>query len=362
MSWNSFRTKLVEQITNRIWAQWNVLGVRSTGRFKPVAVDLEALLVGTWSFGRTDPRLFDEALNWCCQFGDFANVKRLQKLLVELDDPTTIRLALAWMEVIEEHSGIKWNLNVEPPEIPDKPQNLFFGESLESEPSKPARESIFTQWGFARGKFEHRKYTTAPDLTDLQLAQLFARKFMGGGGRSELLATLLLGVEATTRELATMTVYSRRYIQKVLDDLNATGLLDWEPGRGRTTRVSLRKGTREKFRSFITGNTHPGEPYRRLEIRDWPGFFLGFHALWRAAIRITQSGFEGFKAQALLRDGLEEAVQYHGRTSLQASYRPRLAADSLESLLWEAETYLDSIFVEEPSADAEGTVTSRRRQ
>ena len=63
-----------------------------------------------------------------------------------------------------------------------------------------------------------------------------------------------------------------------------------------------------------------------------------------AILRISQSRFEGFKAQSLLSDGLAEAVQYHNRGALQAVYQPRLAAGSMEELATEGVRYVDSLF------------------
>ena len=355
MSWTEFRSNLLEEVRSKIWAQWSALGARSTQGYRPVSVDLEALLVGTWSFGRTDPRLFDEALNWCCQFGELINVKRLKKLLDEASEPMLDRIGAAWAKVLREYGEANWKLGLETPDTFDAPQRLFLNDDLEASSTGPQRDSIFEEQGLIRGPFEVRKHAQPPDYTDVRLAQLFARKFMGGGCRSEVFGLLLLGVNVTTTELAAVTVYSRRSVQGVLRDLKTAGLLDWESGRGRTTRASLQKRARQKFVSVLTHDAPSGEPYGILEIRDWPGFYLGVAVLWRAALRIERDGLEGFQAQTLLRDALEKATNYNRRTSLQAVYNPVLAAESMDELIREARIYLDSLREIEPQGDTART-------
>jgi|GEM_PF-1023921 len=360
MSWTEFRNSLLTETKAKIWAQWSALGARSTGQFKPVAVDLEALLVGTWSFGRTEPRLFDEALNWCCQFGDLVNVKRLEKLLGEASDPVLNRVGQAWAEVLGKHGEANWKLGVETSDTFGISERLFLTDELKTQSTGPRRAPIFEEQGLIRGPFEVRRHATPPEFSDLQLAQLFARKFMGGGCRSEVFGLLLLGVDATTTDLAEMTVYSRRSVQGVLRDLKTAGLLDWESGRGRTTRASLYQRVRTNFKAAIMRDWAPEEPFRVLEVRDWPGFFLGLHRIWQAVLRIEQSGLEGFKAQSLFRDALEEATEYHRRTSLKSVHSPRLAAESMEELSREVRIYLDSLFAEEANVSTDRSVTGRR--
>ena len=353
MSWNEFKSKLINAARDELWAQWTALGVGSTERFVPTRVDLEALLLGTWSFGRTDPRLFDEALSWCYRFGEVVNHKRLEKLLDEHSDPAMQRIAGAWRDTVDERGNINWRLKVDSASTPNSPENVFLTEQLHPQSTGTRRDAIFEHWGLHRGKFTPGDKARTPDLSDPSMAQLFSRKFIGGGGRAELFAILLHGVEATTTELADMAVYSRRLVQDILGDLNDAGVLDWNPGKGRTTRPTLRRDAQNSFRAAMTLKTNTHNWHGLYRQRDWPGFFLGLHSLWQATLRITQSGLDGFKAQSLLRDALEEATKYHGRTTLHAVYRPRLAADNLAGLLQEARTYLNSLFAEEIRVDAD---------
>jgi hypothetical protein len=346
MSWEEFQSDLLERVKEELWAQWTALGVGSTDRFLPTRVDLEALLLGTWTFARTDPRLFDEALSWCCHFGALVNYKRLEKLLREQSDPKTHQVAQAWSDTVAKFGGTDWNLILNLPGEARSPESLFLTAELKPQSMVSTRDPTFEKWGLLRGPFTPRRNATTPDLSDPGLVQLFARRFIGGGCRSEVFALLLHGVEATTTELADMAVYSRRLVQEVLGDLNDAGVLDWDPSRGRTTRPTLRRAARDGFHMAMTGQASPRNWYGLYRQRDWPGFFLGLQALWLAVLRIKGANFGGFKAQSLLRDALEEATRYHGRTSLLAIYRPKMATDSIDGLLVETQLYLDSLFPE----------------
>lgn len=343
MSWNEFRSDLLDKTRDELWAQWSALGVGSTDSLASIRVDLEALLLGTWSFGRTDPRLFDEALSWCCRFGALVNHKRLEKLLREHSDPATDRIARAWSDTVAEHGSADWKLKLAASSGSGPPESVFLTDELEPHSAGPRRDAVFEKWALHRGPFKPRDNARSPDFSDPCVAQLFARKFIGGGCRAEVFTLLLHGVEASTTELADMAVYSRRLVQEILGDLNEAGVLDWNPGRGRTTRPTLRREARDGFQMAMTRQGPPRDWYGEYRQRDWPGFFLGLHSLWQAALRIEQSGFEGFKAQSLLRDALEEATSYHGRTSLHAVHFPKLAGDSFEDLIRQARRYLEDL-------------------
>lgn len=345
MSWNEFRNNLLELVRVKLWAQWSALGVGSTAEYRPVTVDLEALLLGTWSFGRTDPRLFDEALSWCCRFGDLVNAKRLDKILGELDAPSTSRVAGAWAETVRAHGSADWKLGIDMRADSSPNESLFYNDEFDNQPRGPHQDAIFEKWEMSRGTFEVRENASSPDFSEPRLVQLAARKLMGAGCRSEVFALLLEDVQATTNELAEMAVYSRRFVQDVLGDLKDAGLLNWNPGRGRTTRPALHKVALRGFRTAVTHGGPTKASDWSFESPDWPGFYLGLHALWEAAFRISRCGFGGFKAQSTLRDALEEAVEFHRRASMRAVYDPGLSAGSLDELVREAQLYIESLLV-----------------
>ncbi len=342
--WNKFRNRLVDGVVEELWVQWTELGVGSTERSHRSFVDLEALLVGTWSYGRVDPRLFDEALSWCCRFGEVANTKRLGKLLDKIGSDTMFRIAGACDEIISGNGTCDWKLGIEPPAESRAIETLFLSEELRARSAGRQWNVVFEKWGLARGPFSVRDLASPPDLSNPRLSQLFARRLMGTGCRAEVFGLLIGGLDATTTEFSNMSVYSRRLVQDVLGDLKDAGVLDWEPGRGRTTRPGLRKNALTGFRIAMERRGSSTDPEFVREPRDWPSFFRGLHPLWEAVTQITEEEYEGFKAQSVLRDSLEAAYTLHSRARCPDVYNPRLSVDSMDDLLREGQAYLESLF------------------
>ncbi len=92
------RGLLLDAILESLWTQWTDLGVAGTRGTRGdsgdsgALVDPEALLVGTITFGRYDPRLFDEVLDWLLLNGSLLDVTRLRRLVSGLTPPES-RLA-----------------------------------------------------------------------------------------------------------------------------------------------------------------------------------------------------------------------------------------------------------------------------
>lgn len=70
------------------WSHWTALGVsgwrlssRGAGARDDVAIDPEALILLTAALGSVEPRLRDEATDWCVAFGRYVSKVRLKNLL-----------------------------------------------------------------------------------------------------------------------------------------------------------------------------------------------------------------------------------------------------------------------------------------
>jgi DNA-binding transcriptional ArsR family regulator len=75
------RNELVESSLDLAWTQWTALGVRGVQRPPETAVDLESLLLFTAGLASRDPRLYDEACDWCTRYGlRFVAIGRLRNL------------------------------------------------------------------------------------------------------------------------------------------------------------------------------------------------------------------------------------------------------------------------------------------
>ncbi len=336
---STFQNRLNEEVIKRLWSQWQALGVGATGEFIEVSVDLEALLLGTWTYGRLEPRLFDEALSWCCFHGQLVHDNRLKKLLNKYSDPDMRRVALAWAAVVQEQ-GVTWDLGIE--EHSSGTQALFLDSEFKPTATGQKRDPVFEVHGWNRGPFAARNLAK-PDFSNMKIVQLNTRLLMGTGCRSEVFALLLLGFEATTAQLARMTGYSQRLVQEVVGDFARLHLVDWESSRGRSTNVVMSQPARERYSAFVTSREFR-TPMGEYEMRDWVAFYRGVNALWVGAKKIADQDFAGLKLQSTIVDSLNAAFDFHTGGPMPAVYRPRLQGASTEQLVEEGGLYLNSLF------------------
>lgn len=79
------RNELAVATTRLLWGQWTALGVAGTASIPDHAIDLEALISLTPSLRHEDPRLYDEALDWCISHSQrLISTGRLRSLRQEL--------------------------------------------------------------------------------------------------------------------------------------------------------------------------------------------------------------------------------------------------------------------------------------
>ncbi|WP_133978018.1 hypothetical protein [Kribbella voronezhensis] len=98
---------LAEEELNLVWGAWVELGVSGWQRTHGAwAVDPEPLIIRTASLGEDEPRLRDEALDWCIRYPRYVSLARLRNLLRDHPDPNN-----AWgrfAATINAHSNVRW--------------------------------------------------------------------------------------------------------------------------------------------------------------------------------------------------------------------------------------------------------------
>jgi hypothetical protein len=183
---------LLDAASNLAWSHWTALGVAGVVSPPSTAVDPEALILMTVALGDADPRLLDEATDWCVRYSKrFVSLSRLRNLRVDLDD--VIGEALDELAAtVNQHAGTKW--------------------------PTAARPRRYVPSG--KSKLDR--------LDHLSHALLRMRCAFGISARAEILHMLLtahsqnhwIGAAAFT-ELG----YSKRNIAVILDDLVLAGIL-----------------------------------------------------------------------------------------------------------------------------------------
>ncbi len=81
-SWlQGFRERLEEAVHGLLWKQWSLLGVSATAPPEDRwLADPEALTLFTLEAARSEPRLFDEVLDWLVTNGASLDIQRLKNI------------------------------------------------------------------------------------------------------------------------------------------------------------------------------------------------------------------------------------------------------------------------------------------
>ncbi len=189
------RKTLEAHMRDLAWSHWTELGVAGALRLhQNVAIDPEALILFGSALDTMDPRLLDEATDWCARFGSCISISRLKNLLRRgLGEERTF---YAFTKRVNQASQLKWPS--------PKPSD--------SEKTETARSTL-------SGKSQ------SPDLARPALLTLRLRGVFGVGTRADVISELLVGSRNTANELAQLG-YTKRQVAKILDDLTRAKVVE----------------------------------------------------------------------------------------------------------------------------------------
>ncbi len=180
-----------EQALGLAWGAWAELSVSGwAASHRTWAIDPEPLIIFTAFLGDRDPRLRDEATDWCIRNWRFVSKTRLKNLL--RDQPVDVHVAFGELAAtVGAHAGITWP-----------------------------------------GATEPRPYTvtgrsTLPPLERPSLVWLRLRAMFGLGARTEILRFYLSRKQggASVATLAQATSYTKRNIAEECETLERAGVL-----------------------------------------------------------------------------------------------------------------------------------------
>ena len=237
-----FKEHLEEHLLDLAWRQWSELGVAGVQRgYGKVAVALEELLLLTSTLANSDPRLRDEALDWCAGHFNFVSKSRLKNLLKASSSATQEAFG-PFAATVNTLSTARWpgGHGVEP-----------WSVKLSNKSRLPSLQK--------------------PAILHLQL-----RALMGVSARADVIAAFLAQPDPSFSASDLVYVgYTKRNVAQVLDSLNAAGVL-------RATRV------RNQIRFQWAKRSEFEELLRPLpdRIPRWSLILNLVTALWELAVRL----------------------------------------------------------------------------
>lgn len=211
-----------EQAIALAWGAWVELGVSGwTATHREWAIDPEPLIVFTAALQDDDPRLRDEATDWCIRNWRYVSKTRLRNLV--RDQPQDVRDAFGvFAATVGEHAGVTWPYASEP------------------------RRFVVT------GR------SATPQLDQPSMVWLRLRAMFGLGARTEILRHFLARGDGRTSvaTISAATNYTKRNIAEECETLEHAGVLSVRPV-GNRFYYSLAK--RSALEAFV-GSTPPYRP------------------------------------------------------------------------------------------------------
>lgn len=183
-----------ENLAHLAWSLWTELGVAGFERkHQSFSVAPEELILLTSVLSEFDPRLRDEALDWCSQYHRFISPLRIQILAKKHEK-----------YIAEPFSTFTATLNA----VADIRTKWVVLTKIGPLKFRPSGKSILRN-------FE------APSMIHFRL-----RSFLGVGARADVLAFLLTEVHGDFSASDLVEIgYSKRRLAQILDDLAAAGIL-----------------------------------------------------------------------------------------------------------------------------------------
>jgi DNA-binding transcriptional ArsR family regulator len=234
------KATLAEYELTLLWGAWVELGVSGWQRtHSNWAIDPEPLIVRTATLGDADPRLRDEALDWCIHNWRYVSRVRLRNLLREQAGEA----GEAWgrfAATVNTHSKVRW------PNATQAIRYVATGRSSLDSMEQPSR------------------------------AWIRLRAMFGLGARTEILRYFLSGQRrATVATIAENVGYTKRNVADECDSLEKAGVL--------------------KMRQL--GNRFYYTLGRATELRDFAGAIAPIQPAWTSLLEVT-STFVALEAAA----------------------------------------------------------------
>jgi hypothetical protein len=298
---SALRDRVTRALLDFAWNEWSQMGVLGRGRrLSEWAADPEAHLLFTFQSARSDPRLFDETLDWLATNGHVISAQRLRNMATSPEDE---RLAEAAIASSLRVPRAKRRTST------GEPEPLFYGLGLSRSP-----DAAFAEHGFVRPSFEPSRKSRRPELRRPINFAFRLRSVFGVGSRAEVFRFLLTAGGRslsgrrplfTTLSIADAAGFAKRNVQDALSAL-ADARAVQVVVRGKEHLYSV---DRDAWSQAL--ELEGGPP----QYRDWPGALSGFRELhrwlWESDLERMTPYMRGSEARVLA-DELRTTFTYAG--------------------------------------------------
>ena len=292
---NDYQNKAIETLHSLLWDQWVLLGlsgnIKSAGEW---IVDPEALVLCTLLYGRYDPRLFDEMLDWLVENKRWIVLQRLRNLSTRWDDTIQLKILSAisnWMVSYDRKGRWKRFLSISGKDTLEQIP-LFISWRGESLPMISEPDQDFFRAGILRPPVELRKLSSPIPIQTPQALIIRLRAIFGLSPRAEIVTYLFSHGQDSTAGIAVATGYSRPSVQDVLSDLLAGGIL------------SMHKDTSQKVWSIDKTSIDMGFILKGPASSwiNWTSVYIAWHELICSINRIDSANFSEYMLRSKLID------------------------------------------------------------
>lgn len=342
ISFPDTRRHLDELAVNFLWRQWSSIGAAGSARSNDAwMIDPEALVLATTRFGRHDPRLMDESLDWLTRYGRRINVLRLQSLHEQWPGLADGRVLAAIAGIVGKQSVLRKWRGIGQPAAPDaEPEPLFFAATGGYLPVFGEPDPDFKAAGLLRSPVEHRRMSKLPDVRARGNLIFLLRAFFGVNARAEIFAWLLVHGSGNPTAIARETGYFIKSIQLTLNEMEEScQILSSRQGREKIYRVN---GDSWLFLLAPHGSTKDERVFPLWF--DWmPVFAILARMVETFSIPGLDTKSEHFQA-IKIRDSLDSLKPAIDRVAVTHGWRTTTdlrGADLIQSLLADIDSLLD---------------------
>lgn len=225
MTAETLSAEVVTALQELAWEQWSQLGVSTASptRREERAADPEALLLFTLEIGRTDPRLFDEVLDWLALNAPLVSVHRLRNLCASSTDRSLVDAALDWVVGARRRERPSTTAH-RPSSGDDELVPLFPSLPTPRDDLDPA----FSRHGLARARLTPSGKSQPPRLHDPISFAFRLRRLLGVGVRAEVMRALLTirAPRLSGKVITASAGFAQRNVREGLTQLHEAGVVD----------------------------------------------------------------------------------------------------------------------------------------